>query len=91
MGLPRVFPVIHRQTIVMAIPMPKSAASKLSTQSRYDSTMNTSLEPDIAEDIRRLHEFERTGEAIPLDEVKAWIESWGSDQELPRPKPRKIS
>ena len=47
--------------------------------------------PDIAEDIRRLRNFERTGEAIPLDEVKAWVESWGTPNELPQPKPRKIT
>jgi predicted transcriptional regulator len=47
--------------------------------------------PDTAEDVRRLREFERTGEAIPLDEVKAWVESWGSANELPRPNPRKIT
>jgi predicted transcriptional regulator len=47
--------------------------------------------PDIAEDRRRLDEFERTREAIPLNEVKAWIESWGTDRELPRPLPRKIA
>jgi hypothetical protein len=42
----------------------------------------------LAEDGRRLAEFERTREAIPWDEVKAWIESWGTPNELPRPKPR---
>jgi predicted transcriptional regulator len=47
-------------------------------------------EPDVEEDIRRLEEFERTGLAIPGDEVKAWIDSWGTANELPRPKPRKI-
>ena len=47
-------------------------------------------EPDIAEDRRRLDEFERTRLAIPLDEVKAWVASWGSAGELPRPQPRKI-
>jgi predicted transcriptional regulator len=47
--------------------------------------------PDIAEDIRRLRNFERTGEAIPLDEIRAWVESWGTDNELPRPEPRKIT
>jgi predicted transcriptional regulator len=46
--------------------------------------------PDIAEDRRRLDEFERTRLAIPLDEVKAWVASWGSADELPRPQPRKI-
>jgi predicted transcriptional regulator len=46
--------------------------------------------PDIAEDRRRLDEFERTRLAIPLEEVKAWVASWGSANELPRPLPRKI-
>jgi predicted transcriptional regulator len=46
--------------------------------------------PDIAEDRRRLDEFERTKLAIPLDEVKAWVASWGSADELPRPQPRKV-
>jgi predicted transcriptional regulator len=46
--------------------------------------------PDIEEDIRRLEEFERTGLAIPGDEVKAWIDSWGTPNELPRPQPRKV-
>jgi predicted transcriptional regulator len=47
-------------------------------------------EPDVEEDIRRLEEFERTGLAIPGDEVKAWIDSWGTANELPRPQPRKV-
>jgi predicted transcriptional regulator len=46
--------------------------------------------PDIEEDRRRLDEFERTRLAIPLDEVKAWVASWGSSDELPRPQPRKV-
>ena len=45
---------------------------------------------DIAEDRRRIDEFMRTKEAVPLDEVKAWVASWGTDNELPRPQPRKI-
>lgn len=46
--------------------------------------------PDIAEDRRRLAEFRRTREAVPLHAVKAWVESWGSDNELPRPQPQRI-
>jgi predicted transcriptional regulator len=48
-------------------------------------------DPDILEeDLRRLEEFERTGIAVPGDEVIAWIKSWGTPNELPRPQPRKI-
>jgi predicted transcriptional regulator len=46
--------------------------------------------PDVDEDLRRLRRFERTGEAVPLDEVKTWVESWGTPGELPPPEARKI-
>ena len=46
--------------------------------------------PDVAEDRRRLDAFKQTRAAVPLDEVKAWVASWGSSDELPRPAPRKI-
>jgi predicted transcriptional regulator len=48
------------------------------------------LPPDVEEDRRRLHAFRATGQAVPLDEIKAWIASWDSPTELPRPTPRKI-
>jgi predicted transcriptional regulator len=47
-------------------------------------------ELDLEEDLRRVRKFERTGEAIPLDEVKGWVESWGTANERPRPQPRKL-
>jgi predicted transcriptional regulator len=28
------------------------------------------------------------GDLIPHEEVRAWVESWGSAHELPRPRPR---
>jgi predicted transcriptional regulator len=46
--------------------------------------------PDIAEDRRRLDDFKATRLAVPLDDVKTWVASWGSANELPRPTPRKI-
>jgi hypothetical protein len=46
--------------------------------------------PDIGEDRRRLDTFKRTRSAVPLDDVKTWVASWGSANELPRPAPRKI-
>jgi predicted transcriptional regulator len=54
-----------------------------------DSVVNVEG-PDIGEDLRRVREFEQTGEAVPGEEVKVWVESWGSPNELPRPKPRKM-
>ena len=44
----------------------------------------------LAEDARRLAEFHRTREALPWDDVKAWMLSWGTPGELPPPKPRKL-
>jgi predicted transcriptional regulator len=46
--------------------------------------------PDIGEDRRRLDVFSQTRAAVPLDDVKNWVASWGSANELPRPAPRKI-
>jgi hypothetical protein len=44
----------------------------------------------LAEDRRRVAEFERTREGVPWDEVKTWMMSWGTPNELPVPKPRKL-
>lgn len=43
-----------------------------------------------AEDARRLAEFERMRMGTPWDEVGAWMRSWGTANELPPPKPRKV-
>jgi predicted transcriptional regulator len=45
---------------------------------------------DIGEDKRRLDAFNASSEAVSLDDVKEWVNSWGSANELPRPSPRKI-
>jgi hypothetical protein len=44
----------------------------------------------LEEDARRLAEFERARMGVPWDEVKAWMESWGTSNEAPTPKPRKL-
>jgi hypothetical protein len=44
----------------------------------------------LAEDARRLAEFEETRDGTPWHEVEAWMESWGTDRELPPPKPRRV-
>jgi hypothetical protein len=44
--------------------------------------------PDIGEDRRRLDTLKQTRRAVPLDDVKACVASWGSANELPRPAPR---
>jgi predicted transcriptional regulator len=44
--------------------------------------------PDIGEDRRRLDAYKQTRAAVPLDDVKNWVASWGSANELPRPAPR---
>lgn len=43
----------------------------------------------LAEDVRRYEEYKRTRMAIPIEEVEAWVNSWGTSKELPMPKPRK--
>jgi len=44
----------------------------------------------IAEDSRRLADFERTRMGAPWQDVRAWLESWGTPKELPAPKRRKL-
>jgi hypothetical protein len=47
--------------------------------------------PDVlVEDARRLADFRHAREALPWDEVKAWMQSWGTAHELPPPKARKV-
>jgi hypothetical protein len=47
-------------------------------------------EPDIEEDLRRLEAFDRDQLGVPLDDVKKWVRSWGTANELLPPVPRKI-
>lgn len=44
----------------------------------------------LEEDARHLAKFERTRVGVPWEEVKAWMQSWGTPNELPVPKPRKL-
>jgi len=44
----------------------------------------------LEEDERRLAEFERTRMGLPWDEVKAWLQTWGTPNRVPMPKPRKL-
>jgi hypothetical protein len=44
----------------------------------------------LAEDARRLAAFNRTREGVPWDDVKAWMQSWGTPNEQPAPRPRKL-
>jgi predicted transcriptional regulator len=46
--------------------------------------------PDIAEDRRRLDEFLHNRKAVPLTDAKAWVASWDTAEERPRPSPHKI-
>jgi predicted transcriptional regulator len=44
----------------------------------------------LAEDQHRLAEFERTRMSVPWEEVEAWLQSWGTPNRLPTPKPRRL-
>jgi hypothetical protein len=44
----------------------------------------------LQEDARRLAEFERAREGVPWGEVETWLRSWGTPNELPAPKARKL-
>jgi hypothetical protein len=36
----------------------------------------------IAEDALRLADFQRTRMGVPWDEIKTWMDSWGSSRKL---------
>ena len=42
------------------------------------------------EDGRRLEEFDRTRFGVPWDEIRSWMETWGTAAERPPPAPRKL-
>jgi hypothetical protein len=44
----------------------------------------------LAEDARRLAEFKRSREGVPWHDIETWMKSWGTAQELPAPRPRKL-
>jgi hypothetical protein len=44
----------------------------------------------LDDDAQRLAEFERTRSGMPWDDVKAWMATWGTPQERPAPKSRKL-
>lgn len=47
--------------------------------------------PDVlAEDARRLAAFHESRDAVPWEDVRTWLESWGQPGELPPPKPRRL-
>ena len=43
----------------------------------------------LAEDVRRYAEYKQARMGVPLEDVEAWVNSWGAARELPMPKPRK--
>ncbi len=44
----------------------------------------------VEEDLAAFEDYERTGMAIPGEEVEAWLRSLTTDNPLPRPRPRKL-
>jgi len=42
------------------------------------------------EDARRIEEFERTRMGVPWEEIRSWMETWGTAAERPPPIPRKL-
>ena len=42
---------------------------------------------ETAEDARRWESYLKSRKAIPIEAVKAWVDSWDTDSELPVPSP----
>jgi predicted transcriptional regulator len=56
---------------------------QLATERYIDAEERTILDARIAA-------FETTRMGVPHEEVEAWVNSWGTEQELPAPKARPI-
>jgi hypothetical protein len=44
----------------------------------------------LDEDARRLAEFEDTRMVVAWSEIQDWMRTWGTPNEIPPPKPRKL-
>ena len=44
----------------------------------------------LEDDARRLAEFERTRRGVPWSEMRSWMQGWGTADERPMPKPRRL-
>jgi hypothetical protein len=55
-----------------------------------DIACNDEVLPADLGEMRARGEFERTRMGVPWEEIRAWMESWGTRSELPTPKPRKL-
>ncbi|MBI3438780.1 MAG: hypothetical protein HY054_09065 [Proteobacteria bacterium] len=51
---------------------------------------NAEDQPGVEEDQAAFDDFQRTGMGVPWEEVRDWMKSWGTANELPRPQPRKL-
>jgi hypothetical protein len=52
-----------------------------------EDTFNATV---MVEDARRFADFKRSREGVPWNEIKAWMSSSGTPDELPPAKPRKL-
>jgi hypothetical protein len=71
----------------------QAAARGLSVSELIDRMLATedAWSPDIlAEDASRLAHYEMNREGVPWSEVKDWMQSWRTPDELPPPKSQKL-
>ena len=89
------------KTINTGVKLDESLHARLKTLSlAKDRTphwlMKTAIEEYVAreesyergkrEDMERWERYQISGQAVPNDDVEAWLSSWGSENELPCPK-----
>jgi len=84
----------------LSIRVDKSAKERLQALAQSTGRSSSYLAAEAIDNYLQLQEWqiaavqegidsiEKRG-TVPHGEVTAWIESWGTDNELPRPKPRR--
>ena len=65
-------------------------ATKVTALAEAAEALGWNEDHSVETDIAALKDYERTGEAIPSEEVFAWLRSLHTDNPLPRPQARKL-
>lgn len=88
------------ETTTLTIELPKETDDRLATLAKSTGRSKSELVGDAIEAFVQVEAWQiqgiedalrqaDAGEIVPHDEVVAWVESWDTDRELPRPEPRK--
>jgi predicted transcriptional regulator len=77
---------LHTRLKALSAAKERSPHSLMKTAIEDYVTREEAYEQEKSEDQERWKRYKLSGHAITNDVVNSWLESWGSDNELPCPK-----